>query len=53
VGLPLLTAYALARHRRRPLRRLYRRRQQLMGALLEAFRDARRGKGVSKRAPKD
>jgi deoxyhypusine synthase len=53
VGLPLLTAYALARHRRRPLRRLYRRREELMGGLLSAFRDARRGKGVSKRAPKD
>jgi deoxyhypusine synthase len=53
VGLPLLTAYALARHRRRPLRRLYRRREELMGGLLTAFRDARRGKGVSKRAPKD
>jgi deoxyhypusine synthase len=53
VGLPLLTAYALARHRRRPLRRLYRRREELMGGLLQAFRGARRGKGVSKRAPKD
>jgi deoxyhypusine synthase len=53
VGLPLLTAYALARHRRRPLRRLYRRRPELMEALLGAFRDARRGKGASRRAPKD
>jgi deoxyhypusine synthase len=53
VALPLLTAYALARHRRRPLRRLFRRREELTGALTTAFHDARRGKGTSKRAPKD
>ena len=53
VALPLLTAYALARHRRRPLKRLYRRRDELMGDLRNAFNDARRGKGISKRAPKD
>jgi deoxyhypusine synthase len=53
VALPLLTAYALARHSRRPLRRLYRRRAELMGNLLRAFENARSGKGVSKRAPKD
>ena len=53
VALPLLTAYALARHRRRPLKRLYRRRDELMGDLRNAFHDARRGKGISKRAPKD
>jgi len=53
VALPLLTAYALARHRRRPLKRLYRRREELMGDLMKAFREARRGRGLSKRAPKD
>ncbi len=53
VGLPLLTAHALARHGRRPLKRLYRQREALMERLLAAFRDARQGKGVSKRAPKD
>ncbi len=53
VALPLLTAYALARHGRRPLKRLYRRRDELMGDLRNAFHDARRGKGISKRAPKD
>ncbi|HQR68523.1 MAG TPA: deoxyhypusine synthase [Thermoanaerobaculia bacterium] len=53
VALPLLTAYALARHRRRPLKRLFRRREELTGALTAAFHDARRGKGTSKRAPKD
>jgi deoxyhypusine synthase len=53
VALPLLTAYALARHPRRPLKRLYRRREELMGDLRKAFHDARRGKGISKRAPKD
>ncbi|HSB36157.1 MAG TPA: deoxyhypusine synthase [Thermoanaerobaculia bacterium] len=53
VGLPLLTAYALARHPRRPLKRLYRRREELLGDLLRAFHDARRGVRVSKRAPRD
>jgi deoxyhypusine synthase len=53
VALPLLTAYALARHAKRPLRRLYGRREELMAGLMKAFRDARGGKGVSKRAPRD
>ena len=52
VALPLLTAYALARHRKRPLKRLYRKREALMKQLTNAFHDARRGKGVSKRAPR-
>ena len=53
IGLPLLTAYALARHRKRPLRRLYDRREELMAGLMKAFESARRGHGVSKRAPRD
>ncbi|HUM00742.1 MAG TPA: deoxyhypusine synthase [Thermoanaerobaculia bacterium] len=53
VALPILTAYALARHSRRPLKRLYLRREELMGEIRKAFHDARRGKGISKRAPKD
>jgi deoxyhypusine synthase len=52
VALPLLTAYALARHRKRPLKRLYGKREALMKQLTKAFHDARRGKGVSKRAPR-
>ncbi len=53
VALPLLTAYALARHAPRPRKRLYGMRAELMAGLRLAFEDARRGKGVSKRAPKD
>jgi len=53
VALPLLTAYALARHRKRPLKRLYQRREALMADLRKAFDAARHGKGVSKRAPRD
>ncbi|MFI5180264.1 MAG: deoxyhypusine synthase [Thermoanaerobaculia bacterium] len=53
IGLPLLTAYALARHPRRPLKRLFARREELMAGLKKAFEAARRGRGVSKRAPRD
>jgi deoxyhypusine synthase len=38
VALPLLAAYALARHAPRPPRRLYRRREAMMAALLEEYR---------------
>ncbi|HTS88834.1 MAG TPA: deoxyhypusine synthase [Gemmatimonadales bacterium] len=37
VALPLLTSYALARHARRPLKRLYRRREAMMGRLVEEY----------------
>ncbi len=37
IGLPLLTAYALARHAPRPLKRLYDRRDDLMKRLREAY----------------
>ena len=53
VAMPLLTAYALARHPARERKRLYTRREEMMGSLRSAFADATRGKGVSKRAPKD
>ncbi len=53
VALPLLTAYALARHRRRPLRRLYSRREELMATLRTAFAAAQKGEGASRRAPKE
>jgi deoxyhypusine synthase len=40
VALPLLTAYALARHVPRPLKRLYRRREAMMGRLVKEYRAA-------------
>jgi deoxyhypusine synthase len=53
IAMPLVTAYALARHAKRPLKRLLKRREKLMAQLRKAFDDARAGKGVSKRAPRD
>ncbi len=53
VAMPLFTAFALARHEKRPLKRLYRKKGELMTALKTAFEDAREGKGISKRAPVD
>jgi deoxyhypusine synthase len=41
VSLPLLTAYALARHAPRPLKRLYARRTAMMDRLLDEYRAAR------------
>jgi deoxyhypusine synthase len=40
VALPLLTAYAHARHARRPLRRLYERRQAMLQLLIDEFNAA-------------
>jgi len=40
VSLPLLTAYALARHAPRPLKRLYSRREAMMTRLVEEYRSA-------------
>ena len=37
IGLPLLTAYVLARHQPRKLKRLYDRRDDLMKRLKEAY----------------
>ena len=53
IAMPLMTAYLLARHKKRPLKRLYKQREALMGGLRSAFNDARKGKGISKRAPRD
>jgi deoxyhypusine synthase len=41
VSLPLLTAYALARHSPRPLKRLYARRGVMLDRLTEEYRQAR------------
>ena len=42
VALPLLTAYAKARHAARPLKRLYERRDAMMKRLRQAFENSRR-----------
>jgi deoxyhypusine synthase len=41
IALPLLTAYALARHPRRPLKRLYDRRADMMAVLRREFEKSR------------
>jgi deoxyhypusine synthase len=40
VSLPLLTSYACARHAPRPLKRLYDRREAMMGRLVDEYRKA-------------
>jgi deoxyhypusine synthase len=40
VALPLLTAYAHARHKKRPLKRLYDKRQKMMAVLKKEFEQA-------------
>ncbi len=47
IALPLLTAYALARHAPRPLKRLYDRREQSLRMLSQEFRKAQ-----ARRAPR-
>jgi deoxyhypusine synthase len=47
LALPLLTAYALARHAPRPLKRLYERREAMMQRLRDEYRLARREPGVA------
>jgi deoxyhypusine synthase len=50
IGLPLLTAYALAKHAPRPLRRLYDRRAEMMEAFRRAyFTEGRGAKGAAGR----
>jgi deoxyhypusine synthase len=44
VAMPILTSYALARHRPRKLKRLFDRRDELMSLLMREFRKARRRK---------
>ena len=57
VAFPLLTAYALARHAPRPLKRLYDRREAMMAQLMEAYleakaaRDTRARRATGDRAP--
>jgi deoxyhypusine synthase len=41
VALPVLAAYALGRHRPRPLKRLYDRRDTMMGALVAEYQAAK------------
>jgi deoxyhypusine synthase len=40
IALPLLTAYAHARHKKRPLKRLYDKRQKMMAVLRKDFEQA-------------
>jgi deoxyhypusine synthase len=42
VALPIIAAYALAKHKRRPPRRLYDRREEFMELLLTEYRKSRR-----------
>jgi len=42
VALPILTAYALAKHKPRPPRRLYERREEFMDLLLQEYKKSRR-----------
>jgi deoxyhypusine synthase len=41
VGFPILAAYALAKRKKRPLKRLYDRRDDMMRQLTEAYREAK------------
>ncbi len=49
IGLPLLTAYALARHAKRPLKRLYDRRETLLEQLRTAY--VTRGRAAEAKSP--
>jgi len=42
IALPLMTAYALSRHKHRKLRKLYDRREQLLGNLTSAYEKIRK-----------
>src|SRR5882672_5441820 len=42
VALPIITAYALAKHKPRPPRRLYERREEFMNLLLREYRKSKR-----------
>ena len=44
VGFPIIAAYALAKRKKRRLRRLYDRREQLLRQLTEAYREAKAGR---------
>lgn len=52
IALPLFSAYALAKHEPRPLKRLYDRREEFMQLLKREFREAQRRNGpVAKPVP--
>ena len=51
IGLPLLTAYALARHRPRKLKRLYDRRPELMERLKKAYFESGRASEGATHSP--
>jgi deoxyhypusine synthase len=54
IGAPLLTAWALSRHAPRPLKRLYDRREELIGRLRDDYHARRAGRLESgKRGPKE
>jgi deoxyhypusine synthase len=40
IALPILTAYALAKHKQRPLKRLYTKREALLEEMRDAYREA-------------
>jgi len=44
VGFPIVAAYALAKRKKRRLRRLYDRREELLRHLTEAYREAKAGR---------
>ncbi|HEX8831641.1 MAG TPA: hypothetical protein VF705_10765, partial [Longimicrobium sp.] len=46
VALPLLTAYARARHEPRPLKRLYERREQMMQLLRDEYEKSERNEST-------
>ena len=46
IGLPLLTAYALSRHARRKLKRLYDRREEMLEGLKNAYMTRGRVAGI-------
>jgi deoxyhypusine synthase len=49
IGLPLLTAYALARHAQRPRKRLYDRREELMRRLKASYFESGRAAAAAKK----
>lgn len=49
VALPILTSYALAKTKARPLKRLYNRRESMLGGLYKEYMNAKKKKHRSKR----
>jgi deoxyhypusine synthase len=50
IALPLLTAYALSRHERREPKRLFRRREELLGRLVSEYEKSARNEAAQERA---